>query len=550
MKIKVVYGTQTNKSKIVADVLNRDLLSRDVFAEVIPIGNYFLTNLCQDEMMLFVCSTTGDGDMPDAMLPFWRSILKKDLSDSLLKNVRFSVFGLGDRTYQKFNYAARKLEARLIQLGANRILECGLGDEREAGGAFASFEVWKEELFKRLSLKETQKTIRKLIPAQPAGDAEFLSEYEKLILEESIEFASHDLEKGVRKTTFKTNAKYNPGDIIMLIPTTPEKDVLKVMQILGFSENENKLYKTTKPRPDFYPGYITGASIKDIFKYALDIYEVPNREFFYFLSRYCKNEKHKEELLELSESHSLYTEKITNSPKTRLETIEEYAPYKAITETFLLNLFQEIKPRPFSVSSYEENQVALTIAPTVFVPVLKQSRMGLTYSSLVNNENGTLYYGRFLVSVFSLYSVPSTDIILVCTGVGIAPMISIINYLMKKGFKNRLLLFFGFRKSEVDFYYKKELESLSSLNPNFRIIKAPSQEENGRYVQDALSEHKEEINDILIHEKGEIFVCGSQAMEKEVKRRIIRIVKEFGLNGRDEQKKMFEEGRYRVESWK
>jgi sulfite reductase alpha subunit-like flavoprotein len=37
---------------------------------------------------------------------------------------------LGDSSYQKFNFAAKKLHKRLLQLGATALINPGLGDEQ------------------------------------------------------------------------------------------------------------------------------------------------------------------------------------------------------------------------------------------------------------------------------------------------------------------------------------------------------------------------------------------------------------------------------------
>lgn len=77
--------------------------------------------------MVFVVSTTGQGDPPDSMKVwrffihliisscldcllgwisrqgFWRYLLRKDLGAQWLEGVRHAVFGLGDSGYQKYN---------------------------------------------------------------------------------------------------------------------------------------------------------------------------------------------------------------------------------------------------------------------------------------------------------------------------------------------------------------------------------------------------------------------------------------------------------------
>lgn len=46
----------------------------------------------------------------------------RGLPPDSLDGMRFAVFGLGDSGYAKYNAAARKLHARLLQLGAKELV--------------------------------------------------------------------------------------------------------------------------------------------------------------------------------------------------------------------------------------------------------------------------------------------------------------------------------------------------------------------------------------------------------------------------------------------
>ena len=37
-------------------------------------------DLGSEKMVIFVCATTGQGDQPDNMVKFWRSLLKRNLA--------------------------------------------------------------------------------------------------------------------------------------------------------------------------------------------------------------------------------------------------------------------------------------------------------------------------------------------------------------------------------------------------------------------------------------------------------------------------------------
>ena len=46
-----------------------------------------------------------------------------------LKDVKYAVFGLGDSGYLYFNEAAKRIDERMAQLGAKRIIPIGMGDD-------------------------------------------------------------------------------------------------------------------------------------------------------------------------------------------------------------------------------------------------------------------------------------------------------------------------------------------------------------------------------------------------------------------------------------
>jgi MioC protein len=74
------------------------------------------------EGVFLVCTSTyGQGDVPDNSKKLYDDLQAKrpDLS-----NVRYGVFGLGDRTYaETFNFGGKKFDALLGELGAQRIGE-------------------------------------------------------------------------------------------------------------------------------------------------------------------------------------------------------------------------------------------------------------------------------------------------------------------------------------------------------------------------------------------------------------------------------------------
>lgn len=60
------------------------------------------------------------------------------------------MLGLGDSSYAKFNFAAKKLNKRLLHLGAQPIVPLGLGDDQHDLGYDAVVDPWLESLRRAL----------------------------------------------------------------------------------------------------------------------------------------------------------------------------------------------------------------------------------------------------------------------------------------------------------------------------------------------------------------------------------------------------------------
>lgn len=76
------------------------------------------------------------------MKTFWKFLLRKNLPSNSLSKLIFGVIGLGDSSYQKFNFVAKKLYKRLLQLGAIAILPIALCDDQHdlgIGGTLSPF---------------------------------------------------------------------------------------------------------------------------------------------------------------------------------------------------------------------------------------------------------------------------------------------------------------------------------------------------------------------------------------------------------------------------
>ena len=62
--------------------------------------------------MFCVVATCGQGEFPGNCKEFWKQLSDKNLPSDYLKDVKFSVFGLGDSSYVYFNESAKLINER------------------------------------------------------------------------------------------------------------------------------------------------------------------------------------------------------------------------------------------------------------------------------------------------------------------------------------------------------------------------------------------------------------------------------------------------------
>lgn len=69
-----------------------------------------------------------------------------EVASLILADVHFSLFGLGDTSYDKYNYAGKLLHRRMLALGATPLLEPAYGDERAPDGIEEALVPWLENI--------------------------------------------------------------------------------------------------------------------------------------------------------------------------------------------------------------------------------------------------------------------------------------------------------------------------------------------------------------------------------------------------------------------
>lgn len=134
-KLLILYATETGNSLDAAERIAREARRRHFQCKVAGVDEYQSQDLIDENLVIFVLSTTGSGDEPRPLKPLWQQLLRSDLPKDLFDEMAFTVFGLGDSAYERFCWASKKLVRRLLSLGATQFVPSCHADEQERFGS-------------------------------------------------------------------------------------------------------------------------------------------------------------------------------------------------------------------------------------------------------------------------------------------------------------------------------------------------------------------------------------------------------------------------------
>jgi sulfite reductase alpha subunit-like flavoprotein len=232
--------------------------------------------------------------------------------------------------------------------------------------------------------------------------------------------------------------------------------------------------------------------------------------------------------------------------KSILDVLDEYSSVQASLE-LLIDVCTRLQPRFYSISSSssrDPNSAHLTVGLVdEEIPNLKGKKYEGTASGAVarlQEGQKTFVFVSPVTIPFRLPKDPSTPIMMVCAGTGLAPFRG---FLHERKFQidsrrksnpdyrgGNAFLVFGCRCAEHDYIYREELEALKQEGVLTDIVCAFSRSSTApkSYVQHQIWEHRDLVWKHL-SEEGLFFVCGSaKGMAKEVKETLVQVAAEVG----------------------
>lgn len=378
----VLYGSQTGTAQDTAHRIGRQARRRRLKVRVLPLDGYNVAELISESLVVFVCSTTGQGDPPDNMKNFWRFLFRKSLPVGSLSCLDCAVLGLGDSSYPKFNFVAKKLHKRLLQLGAGMLLPVGLADDQHDLGPDAVIDPWLGSFWEKVlvlypSLSDLE-PLREDEPLPPSYAFHFLeektdrndggirTESERAVPSESRPFPARMLSnrrvtepshfQDVRLIEFDisgSNIEFAAGDVVMIRPQNSAEDVQMFCRLLRLDPDSWFFLRATDDAP--VPARLPQpCSVRHLVERYLDVAAVPRRSFFELLAALATNQLERDKLREFSSAagqEDLHAY-CSRPRRSALEVLADFPHTTAeIQADRLLDLFPEIQPRSFSIAS-------------------------------------------------------------------------------------------------------------------------------------------------------------------------------------------------------
>ena len=586
--LRVLVGTQTGSALEVGQRVVRDARRRRVAVALHTLDTYDKALLPDEKLVLFVCSTTGQGEVPDNMKDFWRFLLRRDLAADSLSSVRVAICGLGDSAYLKFNATAKRLQARLQQLGAKLIVRRADCDDQHPLGVDGELNSWLQEFWSQASTLLPVTCEDPVIP-----DSERLpSPWEVEILEESSACDSvvdifqyreypaqwctltrnqrmtpEDHWQDVRHFTLNLGPdhakdvppkevlpKHNAGDVLVVHVPNPREEVDLILRRLQLSPDAAVCIRGTDSSVE---SWFDGRPVRllDLFTWHLDVTSTPKRYFFELCSHFSEDELHRDRLQHLSSPDGLedFQRYCARERRTFREVLEDFPSVSLPLEVFLEGC-PVLQPRLFSLASCQEYEADVCVAVVDYTTVHKRRKRGLCSSwlaSIVPSPPGQpcnappqdcelclpripvwIRPGTFHFPAPLLHGPPeqAPPVVLVGPGTGCAPFRSLLQQKERAGvLHTQCHLYFGCRNHDKDFLFQEDWERWLDLGVLSHLRTAFSRDGPRKvYVQDLMWEDRALLGEVLTTPSAMLFVAGSASkMPQQVLEMVERILGEL-----------------------
>lgn len=542
--LTILYASETGNSADLAQQIAARAEAAGLKAGMADLAGYKPRSLKDEQDLVIVTSTHGEGDPPETAVDFFEFVHGRRAPK--LADTRFAVIGLGDSTYEFFCGASRKLDARLEELGAERLHErADLDVDYEDPAAD-----WAGALLDKLA-KEAGEAAKAASPAsaaqaqgapqQGAASAEAAhskrNPFNAPVLD-NFTLTGRGSTKETRHIELSledSGLSYEPGDALGLVPRNNPHLVENLLTALGLDAAEKIEVKAGE------------ATLGDALQTDYEISVLTPR----FIEHWAG-------LSQSAELGALVT------PEERAELtafmrqnhvidIVRAYPVKGMSASDFTAGLRSLQPRLYSLAS------SLNAAPEEAHLAVSVVRYSLRDEPRAGVASGLLSEGAEPGETLPVYiqsnpnfRLPVDDaapIIMIGTGTGIAPYRAFMQEREALGAGGRSWLLFGERNFHSDFLYQTEWQDFLKDGVLSRMDVAFSRDQAEKiYVHHRLREYAAELYGWL-EDGAHFYVCGdATGFAPDVHRSLIDIVAQQGGIGNEKAEEYVRElqrdGRY------
>ena len=505
----VLYGSQTGNARRVAEALARELENAGLGVRLLRADAYPTRELASERLLYVVISTQGEGDPPDDAIGLVEFLAGKRVP--ALTGLKFAVLGLGDSSYAQFCGIARRIDARLAELGATRLFAAGEADLDIDTVA----RPWSQAaLGHARDLLKPAAAAATVTPLRPHGPAPMHWARERPFAAEllaSQRLSGRGSAKHVRHLELSlagSGLRYEPGDALGVWQRNPpvlRDAVLDALQLDGGTVVAHDGHEL--PLADWLEARreLTRLSRPFLAAHAAQA-ESPGLNRLLAPSQQA-------ELAALLTTHQL------------IDVLRRWpATWDADA---LVSALRPATPRLYSIAS---SQAEVGDEAHLTVDVLGYQAFGHAHIGAASRflaDLGEGDHASVYIEPNERFRVPadaSRDIVMIGPGTGVAPFRGFVQQRRAAGARGRAWLFFGAQHFRDDFLYQTEWQEALRRSDLQRLDLAFSRDQSERiHVQQRLRERGRDLYDWL--EGGaHLYVCGAVAMGKDVHAALLDVI--------------------------
>jgi sulfite reductase (NADPH) flavoprotein alpha-component len=516
-EVTILVGSQTGNSEKLAALTLERARAKGIGATIKKMGDYKANQLKQEKFVLVIVSTHGEGEPPDQSKELYEFLYSKRAPK--LAETSFAVLGLGDSSYEHFCKMGVDFDTRFEELGATRLhprIDCDVDYEEPASD-------WIDAVLATLAGR-----VEKQAPAaSTTATALFMPAAESVYTKQNP-FPAEVLEdvvlngRGSAKETHHVELSlegsgltYEPGDALGICPSHAPELVEQLLAALHCKGDE--AVRVGKEETTLHVALQRQLEITLVTRPVAQKYGAlaKSKQLDALLGDDKKSELHA-----YLESRDL------------IDLIADH-PVRDLEPQAFVDCLRKIPPRLYSIASslkQHPDEVHLTVA------AVRYEAHGRPRKGVCSTYLGDHLYGEGPVPVyinanpnFKLPPDPSTPVIMIGPGTGVAPFRAFVEEREAIGAAGKNWLFFGDQHFMTDFLYQAEWQRYFKAGILNKLSVAFSRDQKEKcYVQHRMTEQAKDLY-AWLQEGAVVYVCGDEKrMAHDVHHALVEIISREG----------------------